>query len=153
MKIQFPWWSASSREEQQFFIRHLKIMCLLGKYPTTSIPFIRDVCTKILEAMENGRGETEPNMDLVHAAEERGYRRYSIELTINDAWNEFTTPMSIKEASQYIGMSRRHTLRIISSLQIINEDVHKVNHEWQVPMVVLDEWLLKQGKVVLNTPS
>jgi hypothetical protein len=147
MKIRFPWWTKINNEEQALFVRHFKILCLLGAYPSTELPFVRDVCIKILEAMVGGLGETEPSMDLVHAAEQRGYRRANIEVIINDTWHAFSTPMSTNQAAKYIDLPPRKTRRIIAEISKINGDVVKTGHGWQIPVVALDEWLLGHDKV------
>jgi hypothetical protein len=151
--IKFPWWMSSSLKEQKLFIRHLKILCMMHRYPKCDIRFVLDVCVEILEAMESGQEETKPDMELLKSAEQFGHSPTSIEITINTAWSNFTAPASINEAAEHISMSRSHTCHIVSNLQHGSEDIYKVDREWQVPMLVLDEWLIARGKVTIGMPA
>ncbi|MFA6466633.1 MAG: hypothetical protein WCV71_02115 [Patescibacteria group bacterium] len=144
MNLNLSWFEVQSYTEQDFFIRHLKLGCHRQYFLPSKRRLILDVCIPILQAIREGKGITQESWDLVRLAESRQFRRSEIEPTIWDIYQEFSSPMNSLKAARYLGLSQRHCLRIIAGLARLNDNVHKSKKKgWQVPVVALDDWLIK----------
>lgn len=145
MNLDLSQFETMEREERALFIRHLRLRCQRGHYPTTEVRFVQDVCVPILVAIHEGQGMTDENWHLVQLAESRGFRRSSIEPIIKDAYNHFTSLLNSRQAAKYLGLSQRHSRRVIAQLGKFNGDIRKSRTKqcWLTPVSALDDWLIK----------
>lgn len=146
--MDLKWFEELNREEQGLFIRHLRLCYERGEFKPSKALFVRDICLPILRAFHEGFGMTGECWDLVQLAESRQFRRSEIEATIRNAYQKYQTMMTSRQAAKYLGMSQRHSRRIIASLVRLNGDIRKSKKGWLVPVVALDDWLFKHSSLV-----
>ncbi|MDP2812634.1 MAG: hypothetical protein Q8O32_03005 [bacterium] len=148
MAMNLTWFENLDKEKQSLFIRHWELQCQRGRIPKHKLRFIQDVCLPILRAIHSCLGMTDECLDLVQLAESRDFCRSEIEPTIKTAYNNFIRSLNTKQAAKYLDISPRHCRRIIAkSISKLNGDVRKLTNGWRVPIVALDDWLLKHQHI------
>ena len=149
MAMNLDWFEKLGKEKQDPFIRHWELQCQKKRIPQHKLRFINDVCVPILKAIRSGDGLTDECLNLVQLAESRDFSRSEIEPTIKTAYENFTKPMDTKQAAKYLGISPRHCRRLIAHhlAKLNNDDVRKLSNGWRVPIVALDDWLLKHQHI------